>query len=252
MRDGAFNAMGGLVTTANDYAKWVRFLLSGWPARDGADAGLVKRATIREIAQGSNFVQYRQRPGGDATTCRQAGAYGMGWRIGVDCDLGLTLSHGGGYPGYGSHVLLLPEAGVGMFAFANRTYAGPSAPVWDAALALLKAGELRGAAIQPAPALVEMQQAARAAYTSGNLAPLEGKLAMNFLMDRSAENWAKEFARLKTVVGECPTAEPLAPSGNLSTAFRWNCTKGKLDGQILLAPTTPPTIQALRFTPQPN
>ena len=46
-------------------------------------------------------------------------------RVAVGCDFGVTLSHGGGYPGYGSHVLLMPEHGVGVFALANRTYARP-------------------------------------------------------------------------------------------------------------------------------
>ena len=55
-----------------------------------------------------------------------------------DPDLGNTLSHGGGYPGYGSHVLILPDYGVGIFALANRTYAGPRSPVWDAAMTLLE------------------------------------------------------------------------------------------------------------------
>ena len=36
---GTFGAMGGLQTNANDYAKWVTFLLSAWPPRDGADDG---------------------------------------------------------------------------------------------------------------------------------------------------------------------------------------------------------------------
>src|SRR3546814_5152685 len=67
----------------------------------------------------------------------------MGWRVAQDCDLGLTLAHGGGYPGYGSHVMLMPDHGVGVFALANRTYAGPSAPAWDTAVAMDKAGLLR-------------------------------------------------------------------------------------------------------------
>ena len=67
----------------------------------------------------------------------------MGFIAATDCELGLTLSHGGGYPGYGSHVLLLPDYGVGIFALANRTYAGPRPPVWDAAVAMLRAGDLR-------------------------------------------------------------------------------------------------------------
>ena len=67
----------------------------------------------------------------------------MGFYAATDCELGLTLSHGGGYPGYGSHVLLLPDYGVGIFALANRTYAGPRPPVWDAAVTLLRAGRLK-------------------------------------------------------------------------------------------------------------
>ena len=97
-----------------------------------------------------------------------------------------------------------------------------------------------------------MHEAARAAYAAGDLKPLDGKLAMNFLMDRDAAHWRAEFARIKGLVGDCPTAELLAPSGNLSTSFRWSCTKAKLDGQILMAPTNPPTIQALRFAPRPD
>ena len=144
MAHGAFGAMGGLQTSANDYAKYVAWLLSAWPPRDGADVGPVKRATVRELAQGANYPQLRQRFGkSGADACRQATAYGMGMIVAVDCDLGVTLSHGGGYPGYGSYVLLLPDYGIGIFALANRTYAGPRAPVWDAAVSLQKAGLLK-------------------------------------------------------------------------------------------------------------
>jgi CubicO group peptidase (beta-lactamase class C family) len=253
MRDGAFGAMGGVITTANDYAKWIAFLLSAWPARDGPETGPAKRATVREMAQGLNFVRISPRPGAPADDkCVHAIAYGMGLRATPDCNLGLALFHGGGYPGYGSFIVLAPETGTAVFAFANRTYQAPSVPVWQTLWALAKADVIAPREMPPTPLLTQMQDAARAAYGAGNLAPLQGKLAMNFLMDRSAENWAAEFARIKALVGECPTAEPLAPGGNLSTAFRWNCAKGKLDGQILLAPTNPPTIQALRFAPRPD
>ncbi|WP_432769276.1 MAG: beta-lactamase family protein [Sphingopyxis sp.] len=248
MADGAFNAMGGLQVSAGDYAKWVAFLLSAWPARDGADDGPVKRATVREIAQGLNFVSVATRSGASgATACKQAAAYGMGWRVAQDCDLGLTLAHGGGYPGYGSHVMLMPDHGVGVFALSNRTYAGPAAPAWDTAVLMHKSGLLEARQVPVSPAVAEMFAAARAAYAAGSLAPLEGRLAMNFLMDRSAENWAAEFARLKAEVGECPTAEPLAPTGALSSAFRLDCERGRIDGTLLLAPTMPASIQALRL-----
>lgn len=100
MKDGAFGAMGGVETSANDFAKWVSFLLSAWPARDGADAGPVRRGTVREIVTGSNFTGARTRPaavGGAA--CRQAVSYAMGWSVTEDCDVGRVVSHTGGYPG---------------------------------------------------------------------------------------------------------------------------------------------------------
>ena len=51
----------------------------------------------------------------------------MGFYAATDCELGLTLSHGGGYPGYGSHVLLLPDYGVGIFALRQSHLRGPRA-----------------------------------------------------------------------------------------------------------------------------
>jgi CubicO group peptidase (beta-lactamase class C family) len=96
MRHGVFGAMGGVQTSANDYSKWIAFLLSAWPPRDGTDAGPVRRATLREMAQGSNFPRLRQRFG--TTPVTQAAAYGMGLIAAQDPDLGNTLSHGGGYP----------------------------------------------------------------------------------------------------------------------------------------------------------
>ncbi|WP_428632478.1 serine hydrolase domain-containing protein [Sphingopyxis sp.] len=248
MVDGAFNSMGGLQVSANDYAKWVAFLLSAWPARNDADDGPIKRATVREIAQGLNFTSVQNRTGASgADACKLSGAYGMGWRVAQDCDLGLTLAHGGGYPGYGSHVMLMPDRGVGVFALANRTYAGPSAPAWDTAVAMDKAGLLAWRDTPVSPAVAEMFAATRTAYAAGSLKPLDGKLAMNFLLDRSAENWTAELAKLKAQLGACPTAEPLAPTGAMSSAFRLNCEKGHLDGNLLLAPTNPVTIQAWRL-----
>ena len=141
MRDGAFGAMGGVETSANDYAKWVAFLLSAWPARDGPDAGPVRRSTVREIVTGANFVSGSMRnPAAGGSPCRDAIAYGMAWRVVDDCDLGRVVTHTGGYPGYGSVVMLLPDKGVGLFAFSSKTYGGASLPTLRAALALRSGG----------------------------------------------------------------------------------------------------------------
>jgi D-alanyl-D-alanine-carboxypeptidase/D-alanyl-D-alanine-endopeptidase len=248
MAHGAFGAMGGLQTSAIDYAKWVVYLLSAWPPRDAADSGPVRRATVRELAQGSNFPRLRQRPGHTgAEACRQAVTYGMGMWVAVDCDLGLTLSHSGGYPGYGSHVLLFPNQGVGIFALANRTYAGPSAPVWDAAVALQKVGFLKDRSAPVGVDLASAYRAVGAIYARGEIAAGADVLAMNFLMDRDAAGWRRDIANLKKQVGECDTTTPVAATGALSGEFMWRCTHGRVMGSVLLAPTQPPRIQRIEL-----
>jgi D-alanyl-D-alanine-carboxypeptidase/D-alanyl-D-alanine-endopeptidase len=253
LQPGAFESMGGLQTSANDYARWVAFLLSAWPPRDGVDKGPVRRATVRELAQGSNFPFLRARPGHTGPdACREAATYGMGMIVAVDCELGLTLSHGGGYPGYGSHVLLLPERGVGIFAFANRTYAGPSPPVWDAAVALLRAGALPNEpGVAVSADLTRAYQAATRIFLEGNVTAGGDVLAMNFLLDRSVGIWAHELASLKSQVGDCDTTSAITASGALTGSFVWRCTHGEVKGSLELAPTHPPRIQQLLLTPMP-
>ncbi|MDQ8755355.1 serine hydrolase domain-containing protein [Sphingosinicella sp. LHD-64] len=252
MRDGVFGSMGGVQTSASDYARWVAFLLSAWPARDGPEQGPVRRSSVRELAQGLNFVSTQTRPGlSGGEPCRFAMAYGMGMIAAQDCDLGLVVRHSGGYPGYGSYMMLLPEHGTGVFAFSSRTYTAPGAQVMETALELRRAGLLVGRAIPVSEALAANYAAAAAMFGAGSIEPGRARLAMNFLMDRSPENWAREFARLKGAVGECRTDAPITATGALAGTFTWACARGNLQGQLLLGPTNPPTIQALRLRVAP-
>jgi CubicO group peptidase (beta-lactamase class C family) len=49
LHDGDAAAMGGMLTTMDDFARYMAFHLDAWPARDGADPGPVRRATVREM-----------------------------------------------------------------------------------------------------------------------------------------------------------------------------------------------------------
>ena len=246
MAHGAFAPMGGLQTSPSDYARYVAWLLLAWPPRDGPEVGPVRRASIRELAEGSNFIQLQKRPGktGD-TACQLAGAYGKGMNVVVDCDLGLTLGHSGGYPGYGSYMLLLPEHNVGIFALSNRTYQAPVAQVWDAAVALHNAGAWNDRTLPVSALLAEAYKAAGIIYQAGDVAAAGDKLAMNFLMDRSAEAWRRELAGLKRWGGQCGTDDPITPSSAMSGTFVWTCTRGSIRGELLLSPSPRPSIQKL-------
>jgi CubicO group peptidase (beta-lactamase class C family) len=248
MKDGAFNAMGGLEVSAADYAKWLAFVVSAWPPRDGADSGPVKRGTVRQILRGANNANVFHRPatGGDKQ-CPGAIAYGMGWRVITDCDYGTVLAHGGGYPGYGSHVMVLPEYGAALFALTNRTYAGPSQPVWDVAALLRAKGVLVKRAEPLSADLAKFYVLAQEVWASGTVDALDKRTAMNFPMDRTAVNWAKVLAETKAMSGTCDTAAPVLAEGAMSGTFTWTCEKGRIEGSVILAPTRPITLQSLSF-----
>jgi serine-type D-Ala-D-Ala carboxypeptidase/endopeptidase len=247
MGHGAFGAMGGIQTSANDYAKWMAFLLSAWPPRDDADNGLVKRATVRELAQGSNFSRVRARPGNSPSACQQAMTYGMGMYVVLDCDLGFTLNHSGGYPGYGSNVLLLPDRGVGIFAFTNRTYGGPGTAVLDAALALNRKGYFTSRTLPVSAQLATAYRTAGLIYSRGEVDSSTGQLAQNFLMDRDAAGWRRDLARLKLNVGECDTSAAISATSALAGKFEWRCSHGRVSGSVTLAPTSVPLVQEIKL-----
>ena len=249
MKDGAFNAMGGLEVSAADYAKWLAFVLSAWPPRDGAEVGPVKRGTVRQVIRGVNNAAVFRRPAtGGADQCPGTVSYGMGWRVIGDCDYGTVLAHGGGYPGYGSHVMVLPEYGAALFALTNRTYAGPSQPVWDIAALLRAKGVLVKRAEPVSADLASFYSAAQTVWAAGNTDALAGRVAMNFPMDRTAANWAKVLAETKAQAGSCDTGAPISAEGAMSGTFTWKCEKGRIEGEVLLAPTKPITLQALSYT----
>ena len=51
-----------------------------------------------------------------------ADGYGYGLVSALHKRDGRLVAHSGGLPGFGSHVEWLPDHGVGIVAFANRTY----------------------------------------------------------------------------------------------------------------------------------
>jgi hypothetical protein len=121
--------------------------------------------------------------------------------------------------------------------------------VWDAAVALHKAGLLAGRAMPVSDPLAAAYGAAGTIYTRGSITAAGDVLAMNVLLDRTAEGWARELERLRRQVGECDTTAPITATGALSGEFTWRCARGRVKGSLLLAPTRPPAIQELKLAP---
>ena len=245
---GTFGAMGGLATSANDYARYVSWVLSAWPPRDGDDSPILRRSSVREIARPQNFATLI--PPAAGAGCARSAAYALGEISQNDCILGFHFGHSGGLPGYGSNVLFIPGRNLGVFAFANRTYAPASRAVREAANQLANSGQFPVRAPWLSPALQSMLSVSQVIYDNADVAHFPEVLAMNFLMDRSAALRNAEIAALKAQYGECRVVPPITTDSALSGSFDFGCERGKLKIELILAPTRPDKIQKLEFVPE--
>lgn len=244
--DGAFGSMGGLLTTAADLGKYIAFHLSAWPPRDDAETGPVRRASVREMSHlwtPSNLTA--QRSGG-ALEASQRG-YGYGLAITADCRFEHMVGHGGGLPGFGSYMSWLPEYGVGLFAMANLTYAGPAKAVnlaWDA---LRKSGGLSRRELPPSPALVEMRERIGKLWRAWDDGEAKSLAAVNLFLDAPAAQRRAEMEKVKAEAGECTEMGPLRAENWLRGQFNLSCRNGTVGVFLTLAPTAPPKVQHLEF-----
>lgn len=246
--DGEVGAMGGLATTVPDYARYVSFLLKAWPARDDPESGPVRRSSVREM------VLWHAPPFAPETApgarVGQPSAYGYGLTHSTDALLGMRIHHAGGLPGYGSHVLMLPERGWGVFAFGNRTYAPMSRLTLDVA-ERLHAASPPPALAESSPALLRAVRVVMEAYASGRIEGGERPFAVNFLLDTPAPLRDAELASLKHRLGE-GHLERIEPIHALAGRFVLACAKGQLNGTVTLAPEADSCIQNLVFSASEN
>jgi CubicO group peptidase (beta-lactamase class C family) len=249
--DGAFGSMGGMLTSLNDLGLYVGALLGAWPPRDGAETGPIRRSSLREMQQ-------IWRPGAtsvvrDANGIRlNTGGYGFGLRVSTSCQFGHIVAHSGGLPGFGSQMRWLPEYGVGIIAFGNRTYTGWNGP-FDAALAeLLKTGALEPRMAEPSPALERARDAVTRLAMSWDDGLARSIAADNLFLDRSLERRAAEMLALRNRLGACSSAKSFAYVEN-ALRGQWiiPCERGGMLASITLAPTMPPTVQYMEFSPAP-
>jgi len=239
--DGEVGAMGGLATTVPDYARYVAFLLSAWPARDDPEAGPVRRSTVREMGLW-HAPPLLPDPAADGRSPAPS-AYGYGLVHSTDGLLGSRLHHAGGLPGYGSHVLMLPQRGWGVFAFGNRTYA-PMSRLTLRIAEILHVAAPRQEPSKPSAALSRAVRAIIAAYEAGRIEAAQPVFAANLLLDMPARFRNAELAALKQRLGD-GHLEGIEPIHALAGRFTMACLRGRLRGTVTLSPDAEPGIQKL-------
>lgn len=250
--DGAFGSMGGMLTSTRDLAKYVGFLMSAWPARDGADLGPVKRSSLREMQQ-----PWRARPAtvtggtGTAPVALSNLAYGYGLGIRQTCDYRSIVSHSGGLPGFGSQMRWLVDEGVGFVAMGNLTYTGWGGVLDQATDMLAKTGALVRAAPAPSPALVAAKNDLSSLINQWDDGVADRIAAVNLYLDQSRDRRRLQIEGLRKEHGVCRADGPFEVENALRGQWTMTCERGALRVAITLAPTMPPKVQYLNVTPVP-
>ena len=250
-RDGAYGAMGGLITNAEDFTRYIAFHLSAWPPRDDPDTGPVRRSTVREMHTPTE-------PTGLNTTAKSlagnpnpaATGYGFGLATSIDSQSVVTSRHAGGLPGFGSDYRFFPDYGFGIFSFANITYAGTGATNAKVATLLIEKAKLPPRTL-PVPKTLEQRKLQLVQILAD--ATWDEKLsaeifADNFFPDRTRADWITQTRTTLATAGKIKSVGELKPLNQLRGSFPLIGESGSIDVFFTLTPEASPKVQALRLT----
>ncbi len=246
LHDGVYGAMGGLITSIEDFSKYMSFQMSAWPARNDKETGPVKRSSVREMQQSwafNNLDAAFQYP--DSRKCAMVSSYGYGLRIGQDCDGRKYVGHTGGLPGFGSQWWILPDYGIGVVVFGNLTYARMGDINWAVLDTLVNAANLKPRQIPVSPILKQRQGQLMKLLPDWKYADNSDIFAVNFFPDHSLETRRKQSLDLFGRAGKIKRVSEIVPENQLRGSFKVECEKATIEIYFTLTPENPALIQYL-------
>lgn len=251
LHDGTYGAMGGILTTLDDFARYVSFHLSAYPARDDPDTGPLRRATLREMHQPAVIASVADAKSlaGESRPFVTAYAHGLRWSM--DATGLVNIGHSGGLPGFGSNYRFYPALGLAIISFANLTYAPMAAANNQVAPFLTEQAALPARPIPVNEILLTRQRAIVALLTTWDAQLGDAVLAENFFLDRDRADWVKFSRDILARAGLITATGPLKPENQLRGTFTLTCETGFIDVFFTLTPEATPKIQQLRLTFRP-
>ena len=255
---GVSDTAGGIFTTARDLARYVSFQVGAWPPRDDPEAGPLRRSSVREMQQGARSFWYADRLGvlvqrapppmawsHEGHTSFRAPAYGFGLTAQTTCEDDHLVEHGGGLPGYVTHMTMLPEKGFGMVVFLNDQRAHSNAT--EGAMKLLRAeGLFVERPPSPAPALAAAPRALHGLLARWDDATARSTFEPSFFRYQTIEALAAKFARLARDHGACHADGALDAVNRLRGRWREACERGSITFAVAVAPGPNARLQGMR------
>jgi CubicO group peptidase (beta-lactamase class C family) len=253
---GALASMGGMFTSIRDLARWVAGFTDAFPARDDPDDGHpLSRASRREMQQVHRpFEPELSWASADAPPTALVAGYGYGLFVSQDLRFGRTVGHGGGYPGFGSHMRWHPASGVGVIGFANARYAPVVMAVREAFEALLAAEASPIRRPWPWPETNEARKGVEGLLDHWDDDAAAAMFAMNVELDEPLQRRRAAMDRLREAHGRLrPDASAKTESASPAHLAWWMVgERGRVKVEILLSPERPPRVQALTLMSVPD
>ena len=242
--DGAYGAMGGMITTMDDFSKYVAFHLSAWPARNGTETEVVKRSSLREMHHLWNLNQlvanYKYPSG---RLCPILLGYGYGLNYTRDCDNKIIVGHSGGLPGFGSNLRILQDYGIGVISFSNLTYASASTFNMQVIDTLIILAKLQPIALPVSDILNERKNELIKLLPGWNNAAATSIFAENFFMDYFPDALSKEAIAVFNNAGKIIKVNDFVATNNLRGSFIMEGEKANIEISFTLTPENPALIQ---------
>jgi CubicO group peptidase (beta-lactamase class C family) len=248
LHDGAYGAMGGMLTSLADFARYLRLHQSAWPPSAAPENGVLRRSSLREMHQPANFSGlspgYRYNSG---RSCATASAYAYGLRWVMDCEEKRFVGHSGGLPGFGSNWTFMPDYGIGVVCFANLTYAPIGAFNQNVLDTIVRLAGLEKRMVTPSSLLNKRMEELAAVLPGWKGADKSGLFAMNFFLDKPLASWQKETADLLERVGPLRGSGRLQALNQLRGTFILEGEKGSIEVYFTLSPEAEGRIQEVQL-----
>lgn len=250
--DGDGAAMGGLITTADDFARYIAFHLDAWPARSDADRGPLRRASVREMHLPQVFagLSAKATMTDGKTPNPRVGFYSYGLNVLRDSRDVVTVGHGGGLPGFGSQYYFSPDHAVGVFAFTNLRYGPVYGRTGKALSMLVERADLGPRPIAVSPILAKRYSQVAQLVQSWDAQLGKTIVAENFFLDRSREDWMAHAREKLEPIGKITSVGPIDAENALRGSFALIGERGKVNVQFTLTPEHEPKVQEIELTPE--
>ncbi len=242
--NGSFGAMGGLISSIDDFSKYLQLHLSAWPPRNEVENGIIKRSTLREVIKHSSFLELDTNfTFNNKRKCPMvfSYSYGIGW--GSDCEGRIFIGHSGGLPGFGSNWRIVPDYGIGVVAFANLTYAEMHTINWKILDTLIRIAELKPRELPPSEMLIKRSSELYSFLPNWKDAKNSKIFAENFFDDFILDSLIQTCNQLYDTAGTIVNVKEVKPQNQLRGTFIIEGDNKNIEVFFTLTPENPPLIQ---------